>query len=716
MADGRENGQGRTPYRSLPPDIWAECLHYLLPEELSKASQLLPHTNVAVEGDSAEKAAWMAVRSMAGIARTHWENLAIASNGVGATLDEQHGESIDEKAIAVQSVVQQDKGPIGNVLRVGRSTSIGGGDNPNLDKRNDNERSASTTTKQQQLVRFQDETWQGLYGLLYGILSEVVATETAGEPSDRVPESEQSDLNVDESDARDEDANAPLVGVEEQGADEVDATDNKAYDPEYIALAIGLLFDAPSMPPLLMTLQRREKLEKLAVATFERSSNARTKSVPSDTRSCLLSLRLGNAGLWDVAADILSLSSSLDDGEYSETNERTDEQRVLAIDRAIYSSKFLIDRLYSQTYVRPGMDVPELRSAIECARKAVKSAGPRYQIFLTMQMRSTTFVEDKGWWIEENDETNQQRKRPPPPIRSLFANDALRYIHAKLALTRALTLTGQHLGLRACTIGDLEVFPLEFTEEDLLLAASGEPSSTFKASLLFFKESMDQCLGLDVLFQNQWLVMEETEEALVAIAKKKGVARTAMPSVYRSTRHRTIPLLGAKMAAVGELNYCMSSVFSRIGSERGNELGLISIAHLSEAFRVVMNEALQSGGSGGRGPRCVLDETTLEVLVYCAKDLGKACGFLQRFDADLSELDSLVAGDPSLVLDFAYVFSIYLHGSSSHPTVENIGRLCEGYRAESGRSPPSGASLRDSYHRVAKWIVEEFVSSPPTPN
>jgi len=701
--------------------------------------------------ETAERAAWMAVGSMVEIAEKYWAATEKSSLESGV-----HG---DEEAIAVQKIVARDPSVVGRLLR--KDFGCNGceyGCEYSHDEEREREARTTTTTKRQQFFRFQDETWQGLYGLLHGILSEIVgkALIVLGDNYDEwgwITNNNDSEIEIEGHDDVNNNEN-DNAEQEEEGIDS--HFENKVYDPEYIALAVGLLFDVPPLPSLLMTPKRRKMLEKVAHAFHSHCMRygviTRSKSVEwplSDARSCLLSLRLGKAGLWDIASHILT-SASLDDSD-DDTDENSvsyfcvnnndddddddDYDNELFIDSMIYSSTFLIDRLYSQTYIRVDEDLTELRNAIFFGRKAVKMAQERYQIFRAKQL-SATRVEDKGWWTspEEYDDPENENKgilrlqQPPPPIRSLFANDGLRYIHAQLALIKALALVGQHLGVGACTIDDLGIFPLKFLERgpslfQLVLASGGHNAA---ATRCFFQEAEEQCDSFDQVFGEQWLIAKETHAYMKTKLASKGI-------LWRHFRHldprrEFVVLRAENLSATGELKYCMASAHSRYAPESSKSFVVQSLSDLLKAFGRVICSAfttVEVEHDQDCPPTTALNEYTIEMLVRCAKDINKTSGFASTVGVDANDLqtpDGKSNVNPRFFLEFAYVFAIYLHGSS-HPTFQNVKRLYMQYvrvfphefpsTSSSTTRPSLSESVEDKYNYVVKWIIDHYTSTQP---
>ena len=130
----------------------------------------------------------------------------------------------------------------------------------------------------------------------------------------------------------------------------------------------------------------------------------------------------------------------------------------------IYSSTFLIDRLYSQTYISNADDsTKDLAKAVRIGREAVDMAEKRYNMLCEKQ-NAASRVEDKGWCRNGGDCDDKNAYISPPPIKSLFANDALRFVHARLALGKALALLAQHVEFGASDLRMLGILPNVFTE------------------------------------------------------------------------------------------------------------------------------------------------------------------------------------------------------------------------------------------------------------
>lgn len=334
----------------------------------------------------AERAAWMAIGSMVKIAE------AFLVQGYRATLSE----TIHPEEAREQELVGNDPSKLGAILR--RTTTAN---------------QENQTTDALQFVRFRDESWQGLYELMHGMLNKV----------------------------------SNIMAMEE---DDNDATEDDSssvpYSSEHVSLAVGLIFGGlPST--FLMTPARRKKLEMVAFnGDFDFTDNSRDKRrclwPLSDARSCLVSDRLVSAGLWDTATFLQStlkknnlptlilksiLQEDTDTADDSKKEDKPQNDSVLMIDVMIHASKFLIDQLYSQTYVRlGGRDDRDLVAAVKYGQMAYNLCKERYSALVALQEKESTPIEDMGWCTQPPPSLSVSS--PPPPIESLFANDALRYI------------------------------------------------------------------------------------------------------------------------------------------------------------------------------------------------------------------------------------------------------------------------------------------------
>ena len=465
-------------FSSLPPDVWSEILSYLPPKELSENSQRLCKHLSSIEG--AERAAWLAIRSFVGIARNYaWTTLSSpslsssssssSSSAVTATaLVAKKKEDDDSNADRIQTLLLNDTSVVGDFIR-------------NIDQQG----ALNNDDADDNIFRYQDETWQDLYDLIHTALLRATATIINTVNTDEV-----QNINHDDDDDDEEEEENGLNDVDDRDGGNVDtverevnenkndsSNDNEgcccSYDHECVALLVGLIFNSPTLPKR-MSVRRREKLAAIARAYHHYSSNRRSRNEQRgafNTRYSLISLRLGHAGLWDIASDILQSYASFDididmskeDGTatysyrpHGITNDNSTE--VLLIDSMIYSSKFLIDRLYSQTYVRQD-DTKDLEMAVYLGRIAVEFSADKEK---KKKTASSSSVGVNNHLEERNNSSQRQHGsllQPPlpPPIASLFTHDAVRHVHAKLALGRAGTLLAQHIGLGATNISELRI-------------------------------------------------------------------------------------------------------------------------------------------------------------------------------------------------------------------------------------------------------------------
>jgi len=745
------------PYQTLPPDVWSECLSHLPPEDLSKAAELLPlvttpksndlggsttsHENDNDTNNDAEHAAWLAVRSMVTIAEKHWE--AEEAEATEEHKTDEHAKPTpsscskdkDTQALELRKLVSEDTTIVGVLLRnssdrTNRASATSRRSNTN--EVAEQQRRAERT-KYRPFFRFRDETWQKLYGLLYKVLNE-----SDGKDSVEMIESIDDDHDDDDlesySDAEWEfsfaqsfaqsfagDGSIPrdaLVGDDGNGDDSGNKTgdgrfDAGVHDKEGIALAVGLVFGAPPLPAALMTLPRRKKLARIADACCSTVDHERKlpRCLLSDARCYLLSLRLADEGLWDIASNMMTSRSSF---AKNKNNRRQPSTRaasssdgvLLSIDGMIYTSTFLIDRLYSQTFVRDNEDDAELAVAVYLGRKAVEMADERYKAYHAKQMNSPPL---KG----ESQTEPQTTDQPPPPMESLFANDALRCIHAKLALGKALALLAQHTGLQVSDTRSLrhhKVLPLA---EPPLESAIHEIRVEDEEHLRLtenFPRHREQILWTESFFAESRRHLENglrvcEIQCLMVCDKRIGSTRFTKAAAGLNL------LIGALKSAEGERDYCAASVAYSMGKRhRMDYHAKISIQRFSNTFHWMMSGILDAtsqpeGSLEAAGWSCGLDETALDILLRCGKDLGKACSFANAVGMDLDP------ENPQFFLDFAYVLSIYRHGSF-HPTTVNIARLSEqrGAHVDDRDGSSEQRLLAQKYRSVVAWLVAKYSS------
>ena len=691
------------PYQHLSPDVWSECLSYLPPNELSDAFELLPLSNLAssesIPNDSikdVEYAAWLSVVYMVEIAHRFWENEASKCERLLDPLlfstSQDNSDQPDTKVLELQRIIAKDTSIVADLFRNSKGT---------------------TKQTSHQLTRFQDETWQNLYGFLYNVLSE---------SREYKPSTSSDDSDDDMDEEEDTVASQELTDEpEEQATSQLEGDCDAFHDHEAIALAVGLVFGIQPTRAS-MTPARRKKMESISYAcsTIACGSSVLPQSYykssysPTEARSYALSLRLAQEGFWDHASQILqSRIRSFQDKEHM----TTDDESAISIDGMIYVSTFLIDRMYSQTYVRGGKDDKELATAVRLGRKAVTMAKTRYDVFLS-NITTTEPTTDTGMT-----KISDRRRLPPPPIESLFANDVLRYIHAKLALGKALSLLAQHVALLATDPRTMEITPAGDPDDSLLeenLPPNFEPqapplmvSERERLWKNFFGRFMGLSRNIDGLKWIAWPILF-FEESRVHLKEGLDACQEYSQNQKGKTRLPIPPLIGALESAEGERMYCASSASTRYGWEYSLVHYLkASICAFSSSFNTMMNELIQHALAAKTDPNedDHLGETyidaTLDCLLRCGKDFGKTCGFgdsfgidyRQQFEGRQEEQQKLI--DKKMVFEFVYLVSIYRHGSF-HPTTENVKRL--GFRGVEVKS------VDEMYTNVVAWLLSDYGS------
>lgn len=701
------------PYQTLQPDVWTECLSYLPPDKLSMASELLPlmpkqlqPTNNDSErenddDDHAEQAAWLAVRSMVRIAEKHWEAKQVKAaqetkkdeSKWNASSEEYRSSTYIWDPFELQKLVTNDTTILGDLLR------------------KSNNRSASANSgkrTKRSFFRFRDETWQGLYGLLYKVLSDSLA--------------------LDSNDSHEED----LLEFWEELFGEQDPSSIGVHDKESIALVVGLVFGAPPIPPTLMTPPVHQKLARIARACIACSSrdeetdqaesvDRKRESKPcllSDARCYLLSLRLADEGFWDVASKILQSRSLLavadDEKPTTNTKQPADsdvtigDELLLSIDGMIYMCTFLIDRMYSQTYVRIGEDDQELAIAVRAGRKAVDMAGKRYEAVKAEH----TITKFSSWsTFESTIETEPHNSNlPPPPMDSLFANDVLRYIHAKLALGKALALLAQHIGLDASdpdSLRDLRVYPIVQPKYESPMTTPEIEAEDFAR----WQRMEDRpSVRIQICWTESFFIesQKELDGGIVVCEELMSTKTGTTPS--REVTVALSPLLGALKSARAERDYCAASAaYSARKPLKTECLAMASIQGFYATFKYTMERILEELYPPRDVPPASgsCTEANLDVLLRCGKDLGKACGFSEYVGVEYSQCSERFP-DPQYFLDFALLVAIHKHGFF-HPTSVNVARLSRQQSSVSSDQP-----IEQKYHAVATWLEEEYRGKVPS--
>ncbi|MGK3745168.1 MAG: hypothetical protein ACI90V_012029 [Bacillariaceae sp.] len=615
---------------SLPPDVWSECLSYLPPNELSQNSQLICKNLSGKE--VAERAAWITIKSIVGVAHSISRVITTKIEGettaTTTTTTPRIEIEIDTEAIEVQRLLLNDRTIIGDVIR--ESSNSSSNNNTQMDQKD-----RGTSGWCGDIFRFQDETWEDLYALVHYVLS-------------------------------------------------TNRNDHESY-----ALVIGLIFNSPALPKRL-TDQKRQKLASIARDYSSYISNRgatpeNNNNILSNARYSLISLRLGSAGLWEIASNILQSHSSS-----ATTGDPASSCSVLSIDSMIYSSTFLIDRLYSHTYVRKNNedDINDLVNAVRIGRTAVEMAKKRYDIFYEKQIVATSCEEDKSRCMNEDDQ-NDHLLLPRPPIESLFANDAFRYVHARLALAKAVTLLAQHIGLGATDIRSINIqqlLPGTITEEDIMRVDGYmlRQVQCYNYAMHFINEAFEQYIPIQSTFR----------------LNKKYWSCQSVSDV--------ISLKAAAESSNGEFSYCSATIASalEINSDLDSDISppheaKKSIEQFANAFRLLMFRILRKN--------IYFDDKVAEIIIRCAKDLGKVCSFAQERigrqyigTVDLCDMQGRNI-DPGMFHDVAYIFSIYQNGSY-HPTSKNIKELDRRKESDIG-------TISDRYNRIVPWLITEYYNN-----
>ena len=454
-----------------------------------------------------------------------------------------------------------------------------------------------------------------------------------------------------------------------------------------VALTMWLAFGQPNLPPL--SSDNRQSLSLVAncidrvLASRSENTNQHRKKLKS--RAIQMALRLGQVGCWDVGSRILDqtidkqvLREAKDDDSSSNSAVSAIDPTPIDIDCAISVTNFLIDRLYSQTYVRDSDDdTRALSKAAQLGRWAVRKASSRHAAFLEKQRNKSdrpSIARDNSGEGPISNRISSSNNIPPPPVTSIFPNDCVRYLNALLAQAKALALLAQHVALGASDIRRLEFFPIH--RHPLTINPSTEREVTVATHIMasqFFSDS-------EAIFSIPPAVMREQEQYQ---NEKDGDVLLRLKYAFQASR--------------GEHFYCVASantrwsqpIFIPLDTDADDDIAECirrSIRLLKETFEMIMSKLYEAMN---------IDEELLSLAMRIAKDLGKTCDFAERtLNANIALTDA------SMYLDFAYLCSCFLLGSK-HPSTMNIKRL---HRI----ATEDTQTIAGRHSRVMPWLTDNF--------
>lgn len=524
----------------------------------------------------------------------------------------------------------------------------------------------STGSKDDGITRFEDESWSILYKLLHDALIK----------------------------SPDIDEKVAVIGDNNDHEDD-DTSDNderhisSSSTACSVALTMWLAFGQPNLPPL--SSDNRQSLSLVANcidrALASRSENTNQHRKKLKSRAIQMALRLGQVGCWDVGSSILDqtideqvLREAKDNDSSSNSAVSAFEPTPVDIDCAISVTNFLIDRLYSQTYVRDSDDdTRALSRAAQLGRWAVRKASSRHAAFLEKQRnnpdRPSIARDNSGESTISNRIISSSNNIPPPPVTSIFSNDCIRYLNALLAQAKALALLAQHVALGASDVRRLEFFPKP--RHPLTINPSTEREVTVATHIMasqFFSDS-------DAIFSIPPAVMREQEPYQ---NEKDGDVFLRLTCAFQASR--------------GEHFYCAASantrwsrpIFTPLDTDANDdpiaECIRRSIRFLKETFEMIMSKLYEATN---------LDEELLSLAMRTAKDLGKACDFAER-----TGNANITLTNAGMYLDFAYLCSCFLLGSK-HPSTMNIKRL---HRI----ATEDTQTIAGRHSRVMPWLTDNF--------
>lgn len=607
---------------SLHQDVWSECLKFLSPQDMAMTSTKICKGLMSSSSSSNQM------------------------NNVGKTYDEPL-----ERAswLALESAMGKADRILASLLP------------------------PSSTQGQQEcssfvINRYPGETWIEMYTLFYSLVN------TVQKLWSHENDMEESNGLINDSDSSSE---------ESSGSGDVEGAFEIAKKRNHIAwiATCWLLFGWPSPekhPPITLlsssckSIGYGNYMSMLGSLLHQKISQQSTE-FKSRYRIRLLqtAVRLSDvAGDWQNASTLLTSILIVDNDDNKSSLEGGDplpqsQQHIKQLAEInICICTFLIDRLYSNTYVRAeSYESEALSQAVILGRKAVSLCRQsQYQQMARTDNDNSEVTNDKIDNLVIESEYDQltlvtSRQQQPPAASLLYSSDPLRIAAAHLALGKALALLAQHIGLGATNIRDVEVRPIEGGEEEAEMEVEEENIRRARVESRFFREG-------EAILKASIHAMEEEESEL--LTNKESFKKCDLFEVKVAT-----------YAALGELHYCSASVESYFDFERVSRQTQKSIKFLKRSLCMVQERLVYL--LGGKTPTvqgiCSIAPRSLLMLqARTAKDLGK----VYQFQGSQS-----LHRKGKIVLDYAFVISSRLH-FKNHPSVSNIRRLCLGNLENAG--------------------------------
>lgn len=402
----------------------------------------------------------------------------------------------------------------------------------------------------------------------------------------------------------------------------------------------------------------------------------------SPTRILQIVLRLGDAGNWGAASNILNTTEESFSRQGSEMN----------TDVKICASKFRIDRMYAMTYVSDSnQNSKDIIDAVVMAREAVQKS-------LQMMTETTSHDIDKhpppGVQDADRSTVSSKSSEPPAALKSLFASPRLRLAAARLALARALGSLGQHVGLGATDTARFRI-PLAGN------AIGGDNTDGRVMARFLFEE------GLEVIRSS----LAELGGDAMDLQSGSGIGHGPRDDIDMDI----LEVRAATIAARGELMYCATSANTRGRIQiRDNNEVLSMETMLQKSIESLKESFIHAGGSVAIklkdhgisvGAWCNHAPRSL-MLLQCqtAKDLGKVCNFAHAMRRVIGSIAGGTDEEANRFLTFALAVSLRLCGKS-HPSTVNIQRLGEDVFDQ--RDDPSVIDET----KVNEWLFSVFGNS-----
>lgn len=485
-----------------------------------------------------------------------------------------------------------------------------------------------------------------------------------------------------------------------------------AHVDEDVDLTGHLLFGSP---PSHRTLRSLQFSGPPLLANVDFGSACGTNLVGT-ARIVTVASRIAGIGLWRTASDLLLSHlrrrgrgrgrEREEVGNDLNTTEEKEDDLEEDVEISILRCNFIVDRLYSSTYVsESASDAEDLARALVAGRSAVRRSP-----FPTTELTDNAASSSAS-------ELTSPPPPPPPPTNTadapygyddrrtlsvtvpcpstLYGTDAvLRAAHARLALGRCLGLLAQHVGLGASPVPDMPGAAPEGRGMAWRLRPRRrrrDPPSDHGACEGYFREgaeALDLSLGR---LRRGATTSRDWDRVVASTLACRGELFYCASSVSGGGR-RSLPVRGLTDEAEAEDEEGGANDEADDPGRRlriGADLVRISVSNLAESFCFLQTRinarysGEENGGNSSLDIRTMCNDPSIssEMLLIqanTAKDLGKALDFHHRHyppsligadddDGDhYHELDSF--------LNYTLVVHLEMFGPN-HPSTKNVRRL-----------------------------------------